>query len=294
MKTALALPISLFLAFVAVSAQAQWNVLQNGQVVGSVSTCGTPTPEPTPDPDPEPTPEPDPEPKPDPEPAPQPREGDDVSNETVGGKVGQGVDIGLSVEWARWNLGGDSEKSYGVYFSWAETDGTKVVHDWEGYKWIAEGSTDRTHVTKYHKEDQQFDAIWYDGTTFVGDGRSTIEPQDDAATANWGGTWRMPTAAEVEELVNSCTWTWTDDYDGSKIAGCVVTGLNGNSIFMPAAGNVFKETIGMLGYVGNYWASSLGTVTDNAVSLEFNATGQSVQNTFSRYNGFSVRAVRPK
>lgn len=282
MKSALAFSISLAFAFVAVSAQAQWNVLQNGQVVGSVPICGTPTPEPGPTPGPDPTP------------APEPKEGEDVSNETVGGKVGAGVDIGLSVEWARWNLGADSEKSYGAYFAWAETDGTKEVHEWERYKWIDGGGKDRTHVTKYHKEDKQLDAIWYAGGEFVGDGLATIEPQDDAAAANWGGSWRMPTEAEVDELVKSCTWEWTDNYDGSNIAGCIVTGPNGNSIFMPAAGNVYRATIGMLNYVGNYWASSLGTVTDNAISIEFNANRHSVQNEFSRYNGFSVRAVRPK
>lgn len=263
MKSTLAIPLLLTVTLVATSANAQWNVLRHGQIVGAVEACGTPTPAPEPTPDPTPAPNP--------ESASEPQAGDDVRNETVGGKVGAGVDLGLSVEWARWNLGADNERSHGAYFAWAETDGTKEVHEWERYKWIVSGRSDRTAVTKYQMADNLHDALWYDGTTFIGDGLTTIQAEDDAATVNWGGTWRMPTSAEVAELVNSCTWTWTSDYGGSGIGGYVVTGPNGSSIFMPAAGNVWGADIGSLNTVGNYWSSNLGTATHNAVSIEFNA-----------------------
>ncbi|MDE6294596.1 MAG: DUF1566 domain-containing protein, partial [Muribaculaceae bacterium] len=107
----------------------------------------------------------------------------------------------------------------------------------------------------------------------------------DAARANWGGTWRMPSNTEMEELLY-CTWTWTSK---SGIKGYVVKGPNGNEIFLPAAGYSKGTTLMGAGSYGCYWSSMPDDAWD-AYELYFNSGGRRMHYTY-RSDGLSVRPV---
>ena len=145
------------------------------------------------------------------------------------------VDLGLSVKWATCNLGATTPEGYGDYFAWGETS-----------------PKDDYSLTNY------FDAKYVSGWSFLKynneGGKTTLEPEDDAAHVNWGGNWRMPTKAEFEELHNNCTWTWTQK---SGIYGCEVKGSNDKSIFLPASGLRDGSDPSGVGSEGYYWSSSL-------------------------------------
>ena len=125
------------------------------------------------------------------------------------------VDLGLSVKWATCNVGATSPEDYGDYFAWGETE-TKSEY------------TEENSAT-YGLSISQLESQGYI------DGAGNLNPQYDAAAANWGGDWRMPTVAEMWELINNCTWTWTTQ---NGVSGYNVEGPNGNSIFLPAAGYI--------------------------------------------------------
>lgn len=129
------------------------------------------------------------------------------------------VDLGLSVMWATCNLGANSPEEYGGYYAWGETE-EKGIYNWETYKWC-EGAIKT--LTKYCTD------ISY-GTI---DGKTELDIEDDAAHMKLDGSWRMPTIGEIEELKNECTWEWTEC---NGVDGQLVTGPNGNSVFLPAAG----------------------------------------------------------
>lgn len=133
------------------------------------------------------------------------------------------------------------------------------------------------------------------------DNKTTLDPEDDAAHVNWGGTWRMPTKEEMEELHNECTWTWTSlkGINGYK----VISKTNGNSIFLPAADQLYevpKNVRGAYhpGYYGHYWSSSLShdkTYSNCALKLWL-AEGYSTNcwGEDFRHRGLSVRPVCPQ
>ena len=127
------------------------------------------------------------------------------------------------------------------------------------------------------------------------DSLTTLLPEDDAATANWGSAWRMPTREEQDELREGCDWEWTKDYNGTGVSGRIGTSkTNGNTIFLPAAGYRYCGSLNFVGSSGNYWSSSLYTdYSDNAYELNF---GSSNIDWFSdvRQDGLSVRAVSGK
>ena len=148
------------------------------------------------------------------------------------------VDLGLSVKWATCNVGATKPEEYGGYYAWGETE-EKDDYDWDTYKWC-NGSYDT--MTKYCESDY--------GTV---DNKTVLDPEDDVAHVKWGGSWRMPTKAEQDELCDSCTWTWTTQ---NGVNGYTVTGANGNSIFLPAAG-YRKGTDLLISGGGYYWLSSL-------------------------------------
>ena len=141
------------------------------------------------------------------------------------------VDLGLSVKWATCNIGAHRPEDYGDYFAWGEN---RPKRPGNGL-----------------------------GTYNI-DCKTSISPTSghDTARENWGGSWRMPTDAELEELCDEtkCEWTWTSQ-GGHK--GCKVTGPNGNSIFLPAAGwryGTYHGTVtGNVGERGEYWSSSLSS-----------------------------------
>lgn len=149
----------------------------------------------------------------------------------------EAVDLGLpsGLKWAIFNVGATKPEEYGGYFAWGETE-PKSHYNWSTYKWC-NGS--KYSITKYNINARY-------GTV---DNKTILDPEDDAAHVNWGGSWRMPTYEEWTELKTLCTWTWTSQ---NGVNGRKVTGPNGNSIFLPAAGSG-PNYAGSYGY---YWSSS--------------------------------------
>ena len=136
------------------------------------------------------------------------------------------VDMGLSVKWATCNIGADKPDECGDYFAWGETE-PKDYYDWDTYKYC--NGTKET-LTKYCADSK----YGYNGFT---DDLNTLAPEDDAARVQWGVSWRIPTKAEFEELLNdnNCTWVRKTTSDGYARAGYLVTSKrNGNSIFLPS------------------------------------------------------------
>ena len=188
------------------------------------------------------------------------------------------VDLGLSVKWATCNVGATKPEEYGDYFAWGETQ-PKSNYDWSTYKWC-NGSYDTQ--TKYNTNSSY-------GTV---DNKTTIDLSDDAARANWGGSWRMPTDAELTELREQCTWTWTTQNGvyGYKVAS-KKSGYTNKFIFLPAAGDRDDSSLYRAGSVGTYWSSSL--YSDHPCSAYYLGfrSGYVAWGSYYRYYGYSVRPV---
>ncbi len=184
------------------------------------------------------------------------------------------VDLGLSVKWATCNVGASKPELYGDYFAWGETQ-PKGYYDWSNYKWC-NGTSD--NLTKYCT----------DSIFGIVDNKTVLEAADDAAHANWGGSWRMPTAEEWSELQHNCTWTLTGL---NGVGGYKVTADNGNSIFLPASGYFWGESVS-IGYgVAHYWLNSLRDPL-NAYAMSFD--GWSIYTPdMNRAFGLTVRPVCP-
>ena len=189
------------------------------------------------------------------------------------------VDLGLSVKWATCNVGAIKPEEYGDYYAWGETE-PKTTYNWSTYKWC-NGSADTQ--TKYCTSSTY-------GTV---DDKTQLELADDAARANWGGAWRMPTDAEWTELRENCTWTWTSDYNGTGVKGRIVTSnINANSIFLPAAGSRYNGVLYDAGYYGLYWSNSLRTDNPLYAWIVFLDSDNVDRVSYFRYYGLSVRPVR--
>ncbi|MBR5673912.1 MAG: hypothetical protein IKW97_05875 [Muribaculaceae bacterium] len=194
--------------------------------------------------------------------------------------VHEWVDLGLpsGTLWATCNVGASAPEDYGDYFAWGET-APKDYYDKSTYKWC-NGSYNT--LTKYCTNS----SYGNDGFT---DGKIELDSEDDAATVNWGENWRMPTNDQQQELIDNCTRTWTQC---NGVNGTLVTGPNGNTIFLPAAG---FRSCGLLGDASDfcyYWSRSLDSGhTFLACSLYF-YSGYYYCDNFDRYYGFAVRPVR--
>ena len=200
------------------------------------------------------------------------------------------VDLGLpsGLKWAKCNLGASKPSDYGDYYAWGET-APKADYTWATYKWMQAGQSDSKYITKYTIADGYTECIWYDSAgNFIGDNKTALVAADDAAIANLGSPWRMPTVDEIRELRDNCTWTWTTQ-DG--VNGYQVDGPNGNAIFLPASGCRGKSGLSEAGTKGYYW--SLSTDNSFCAHMVHLASGVTVWNNFYRFLGFSVRPVRP-
>jgi hypothetical protein len=174
------------------------------------------------------------------------------------------------------NVGASSPEDYGDYFAWGETIPKDYYH-WSTYDWC-NGSL--STLTKYNNSSSY-------GT--IVDNKTQLELTDDAARANWGGDWRMPTDAELTELREQCTWTWTtqNGVNGDK----VTSKSNGNSIFLPAAGFRHVSSFPGASSQGNYWSSSLSTDNPNeALGVVF-SSGHVGRGDGYRAGGWTVRPV---
>ena len=188
----------------------------------------------------------------------------------------EAVDMGLSVKWANMNVGAKKSSGFGTYFAWGETK-PKEYYSWNTYAW-SRGNTQ--FLTKYSTTDR----------------RTQLAISDDAARANWGGEWRMPTVSEYEELINpaNCSWEWTnkDGVNGYK----VTSKKTGKTIFFPITGCRFFGEVQFRAINGIYWTSSLYSTNPNkAWCLEFNFEDVSVYYgdlSSNRFSGRCIRAVR--
>ena len=171
------------------------------------------------------------------------------------------VDLGLSVKWASCNVGASSPTGYGNYYAWGETS-TKSRYDDDNCK------------------------TWNDRSLRDIRGNSSY----DAARANWGGSWRLPTRAECDELVNNCTHHWTTQ---NGVKGMRFTSKrNGNSIFLPAAGWRDGTSTDGAGEYGFYWSSTpYESITQDAYYLCFSSWGDADTGWHLRDSGRTVRPV---
>ena len=183
------------------------------------------------------------------------------------------VDLGLSVKWACCNVGAESPEDYGGYYAWGETE-EKNNYSRSTYKWC-NGSYDT--MTKYCISNS-------DGTV---DNKTTLDLSDDVAHVKWGGSWRMPTIDELNELRSKCSWEWTLS---NGMLGYKVTGPNGNSIFLPAAGVRSDDNVSSRGSYGSYWSSTLGSSGSSGASIFFYSSYHAWSGS-SRYYGHTVRPV---
>lgn len=146
------------------------------------------------------------------------------------------VDLGLSVRWATCNVGTYRAEQPGDYFAWGETT-EKSTYTQQNSVTLGKNFSDISGNVEY-----------------------------DAARANWGGMWRMPTYAECQELKDRCTWIKTT-IDGNN--GFEVIGPNGNSIFLPTTGHAYDKMITLTTVMGFYWTSTPCDSNGDAYSLQF-------------------------
>lgn len=193
----------------------------------------------------------------------------------------KGVDLGLSVRWAEFNVGATKAQEFGGYYAWGELEPS--ANSWSSYKWKKSGTDwDNVKLTKYNT-DSAFGTV---------DGRTELEYADDIAAVSYGGNWRMPTDAEWKELTDNCSWTWTalDGVKGYSIKS-KIPGFESATIFLPAAGYRYDNTTYAAGSEGGYWSSTLYQgITSYAWAMNFDA-GMVLRYYISRCYGHSVRAV---
>ena len=187
----------------------------------------------------------------------------------------EAVDLGLSsgLKWGSMNVGASKPEDYGNYYAWGETT-PKTSYTLSNYKFKPYSTGEITLYPKYE-------------TTLGGDQKTVLEAVDDAATVNVGEGWRMATFAEWKELRESCQWTWTSR---NGVNGMLVTGPNGKSIFLPAAG-VFRSSLTNKGTYGSYWTSSLAGAEGMAHAVDFISNDKSTA-LIGRECGLSVRPVK--
>jgi len=195
------------------------------------------------------------------------------------------VDLGLpsGLLWATCNVGADIPEDYGDYLAWGETQ-PKETYNWSTYQY-SNGSS--AELTKYCNNYSTY--FGYNGYI---DDLTTLLPEDDVATVNWGTDWRMPTQMEWQELYQNTTCTWTTR---NGVNGCLCSASNGNSLFLPAAGGL-NGNPDFSGTVALYWSSSLCLNYQlDAMAFYFDPEyGYGVFALDDRSFGYSVRAVRCK
>lgn len=204
----------------------------------------------------------------------------DNGNVTVNGH--QAIDLGLpsGTKWATMNIGAEKPEDYGLYFAWGETKGypQKTTHSFGIYNY-----------TWYDKDKHRFTKYCTNRDDGLVDHKTTLELSDDAAHGYWGGSWRMPTVNEFEELRDNTIQEWTSM---SGIYGRKITSKkNGNSIFMPATGHNDGSGVIAYGIYGCYWSSSL--ILSNSKSahiLRFKSDDLYIEGMF-RECGLTIRPV---
>ena len=211
------------------------------------------------------------------------------------------VDFGLSVRWATCNVGAETPTQRGDFVAWGETS-PKELYDWDSYQ-LCRGSFDR--LTHYNSD------TCYGETDYL----AQLDPNDDAATAQWGGHWRTPAMTEWSALRNRGCWIWTTDYNHSGVSGYMVFvpkadadhgaqtedptllsahyELKDPHIFLPATGYKYYDQYCDTVSGGFYWTNTLNLHSpSDAYSVDFHSSGAG--RDYGRSAGRVVRAVYPK
>ena len=195
------------------------------------------------------------------------------------------VEIG-GLKWATMNVGATSETDYGLYFAWGDTQGYtasqvgsgegKKYFGWADYKYgNGTSSPGATGMTKYNSTD----------------GKTVLDLEDDAARANWGGEWRMPTTAEFQALGDAVDTAWTQVNDVYGIL-CTDKTDSSKTLFFPAAGCCNEGSVTGIRYDGDYLSSSLNTDSRQfAYYFGFSSYGALWDDYVYRYYGYAVRPV---
>lgn len=185
------------------------------------------------------------------------------------------VDLGLpsGTLWATCNIGANSPEDYGDYFAWGET-APKHEYTQQNYEWY---DYSRYIFTKY---------CTYSMYGIV-DHKTELDPEDDAAYVNWGPSWRMPTLEQIQELIDNCSWKWTLR---NGEFGQLVTGPNGNTLFLPTTG-MNNSSIINADWLGVIWSRTLFIEPHSGYVLEYHGGGLQVYNDHRSW-GCTVRAVR--
>ena len=181
------------------------------------------------------------------------------------------VNLGLpsGLKWATCNVGATSPEQAGLYFAWGETTGYTSEQVTSGVRRFTEDEYNAGPAASISTD---------------------LTLEQDAAHVNMGGNWRMPTKDEYQELLDNCDVVWTDNYNGTEVAGMVFTSrVNSNSMFFPAAGYCSFYFSGAGGY---YWSSSWENKSNCAWFLYFDYYSGSQQVNYSvSYYGEPVRGV---
>lgn len=195
--------------------------------------------------------------------------------------------------WATMNIGADENDVCGNYYAWGETS-TKNSFDINNYVFYKDESTDEDEYGEFNDGFTKYvvqDNYHYYGFKKFADNKVTLDLSDDVAHVTLGGSWRIPTQCDFEELKDNCKMKWTS-YQG--VQGYKFTASNGNSIFMPASGNVYYDRVYEYDHTGCYWTSTLyGKDSGNACYFFFTSSSCCIQHDIKREIGNAIRAVCP-
>ncbi|MBR1447414.1 MAG: hypothetical protein IJ588_01535 [Prevotella sp.] len=207
------------------------------------------------------------------------------------------VDLGLpsGLKWANMNVGATKPEGYGDYFAWGETEAKKSKKSMKTYKfqYSRKDPSDTTPpMTKYWPDGAK---VWIGLYSFPskGDNKTVLEPEDDAAVANWGDGWRMPTSDEAQELEDNTTqeFVTVNGVNGVRF----ISKTNGNSIFLPTAGLLKSTRKQDWKKRGTYWTSSLFTndpIQAQIFGFYFPSSYFYTDHQLSRSSVASIRAVK--
>ena len=194
------------------------------------------------------------------------------------------VDLGLpsGLKWAKCNVGAEKETDYGYYFQWGEIEN----HGNYSYRW--------THYKHCNNTSYALTKYCNDSSCGIVDNKFTLDPEDDAARANMGGDWRMPTRSDLQELLENTENEWVEDFNSTGVNGRKFTSRTGKNkyIFIPASGYRTGYQWFGAGYFSEIWTSSLYTSNIyTACVLDFDSYSISVDEIGDRFCGLVVRGV---
>ena len=232
---------------------------------------------------------------------------EDDETSSNGGKAPSSVkavdlDLPSGTLWATMNVGAEYPEDYGNYYAWGETKayGEEDTSNAHNYSYNGNSSYKKTYYNmstyKWRNDSYSYGESFskYNTSSSYGtvDNKKVLELADDAAYVNWGENWRMPTHAEMQELYNNCTWTWTS-MNGKN--GYKVSSKKDSSkyIFLPATGYRDNGLLRYDGSNGHYWSSSLHeSLPYSAWRLNFNFYSGDIDPDYYNYRCFG-RSVRP-